>query len=102
MLEYELMAYAILTARYPELMPVIRKLRASCLLTEALKAHRSGDRQRAHAMIRSAMGEGAIIQGAAVWLATTVFGQQSAALSSGQPAGRPPWVKRLSQFLMQR
>ena len=37
MTEYELLAYTILEARYPELHALLKKLRINCLLTAAVK-----------------------------------------------------------------
>jgi hypothetical protein len=95
--EYELMVYSILEARYPELHPLLRKLRLSCMLVEATRSYRESDIQRFRIIVRNAIVDGALLQGLSVLAVTTLAGQWFSRLTSGQPYYRPAWIKRLSR-----
>ncbi len=98
--EYELMAYAILEARYPELHPLLKRLRVSCRLTEAVKCYREGSRSRGWAIIRNVMSEGALIQGLVVLVAVLLLGRSIAEFTAGQPYQRPGWTKKLARLIL--
>jgi hypothetical protein len=97
MVEYELMAYAILESRYPELHRITRRGRISCLLAAAVKCYREGNRSRGDQIIRNLMHDGTVVKSLVVAIALRIFKQQSAQLTSGQPYYRPNWVKRLAR-----
>ena len=97
MVEYELMVYAILQARYPDVYPVIRRSRISCLLAAAVKCYREGDRARGDQIIRNLMHDGVVIKSLIVAIAMRLFKQQATQMTSGQPFNRPNWVKRLAR-----
>ncbi|MBN1221229.1 MAG: glycosyltransferase [Anaerolineae bacterium] len=98
--EYELIVYSILEARYPELYPLVKKLRIGCLLTEAVKWYRQGDYKRFRLLIRNTMRQGGFFQGLTVFLGLSIFGKYISKLLSGQPYSRPNWIKKLSQQLL--
>lgn len=100
MYEYELLAYAILEARYPELYPLLKRLRASCMTAAALKAHRERDAERRDAITRNLWAEGAWLPAAATFATTRVLGAWAAKISGGSTAARPEWVKRLARFVL--
>jgi glycosyltransferase involved in cell wall biosynthesis len=64
MTEYELVAYAILEARYPELHVVLKRLRLSCLLTAGLRSYRDGQPERGRQYMVNVMAQGGLLQGA--------------------------------------
>jgi glycosyltransferase involved in cell wall biosynthesis len=98
--EYELMVYAILEARYPELYPLVKKLRLSCLLTEALRCYRDGNDVRGQALIWHVIRDGAPGKGLAVLAGVWLMRGQLSVLTSGPLAARPAWVKKLSQLIL--
>lgn len=97
MVEYELMAYAILESRYPELHGITRRGRISCLLAAAVKCYREGNSARGDQIIRNLIHDGAIIKSLAVAVGVRIFKQEAAQFTSGQPYYRPNWVKRLAR-----
>ena len=98
--EYELMAYAILEARYPELHSALMKLRRSCRLAQAVRCYREGDRKRGQAIIGNIIREGAVIQGLVVLAGVSLLGRRLVQMAGGQPASRPGWVKRLVRLIL--
>lgn len=101
MVEYELLAYAILEARYPEMYPLLKRLRASCLLAAALKAHRNHNPARSRQLVRNLWAEGAWLPAVATFLATHAPRSWSSAVSGSSPYARPQWLKRLARFVLQ-
>lgn len=98
--EYELMAYAILDARYPEIHSITKKLRASASLTEAVRWHRQGDVAKSRAMLVNIAKDGAPVKAALTGLGLTLFGRKMAGSAQNQPYQRPSWINRIArQFL---
>lgn len=100
MVEYELIAYSILEARYPELHPLLKRLRASCLTAAALKAHRDHNQTRSRQIVRNLWAEGAWLPASATFITIHVPGRWSSAVSGGSPYARPQWLKRLARFVL--
>ena len=98
--EYELIAYAILEARYPELHRPLRKLRHSCRLAQAIRYYREGNQRTARIIIGNVFREGAILQALAVWIGLTLFKQRITHLTGGTTQTRPSWIKRLARFVL--
>jgi glycosyltransferase involved in cell wall biosynthesis len=98
--EYELMAYAILEARYPELHPLLRRLRVSCRLSQAIRYYREGQPRTGRAIISNVLREGAFRQGLTVWAAMTFLRQQTVAASGSSVYTRASWIKRLARRLL--
>ena len=100
MYEYELLAYAILEARYPALHPLLKRLRASCTTAAALKAHREQDAARRDALTRNLWAEGAWTAALMTFAATRLFGRWTTQMTGGATYARPAWLKRLARSLM--
>lgn len=100
MYEYELLAYAILEARYPELHPLLKRLRTSCTTAAALKAHREQNAARRDALTRSLWAEGAWTAALATFASTRLFGRWTTQMTGGGAYARPAWLKRLARSLM--
>lgn len=98
--EYELMAYAILEARYPEMHDMLRRLRVSCRLTEAVRYYRAGDRHTGRRIINNVLREGALIPGLATWLGVTVLERPVVDMTGGVTYARPAWVKQLARLIL--
>jgi glycosyltransferase involved in cell wall biosynthesis len=101
MSEYELMVYAILEARYPELYPLLKKLRLSCLAVEAIKAYREGHPARSRQICRNMTRRGALIKGLGLWIGLSLIKPKNVtALTGSQPYHRPGWINRLARFIL--
>jgi glycosyltransferase involved in cell wall biosynthesis len=100
MYEYELLAYAILEARYPELHPLLKRLRASCTTAAALKAHREQNAPRRDALTRSLWADGAWTAALMTFAATRLFSRWTTQMTGGATYARPAWLKRLARSLM--
>ncbi len=100
MYEYELLAYAILEARYPDIYPLLKRLRASCMSAAALKAHRNRDMERRNAITQNIWAEGAWLPAIATFASTRIPGPWAATLSGGTTSARPKWIKRLVRFML--
>jgi hypothetical protein len=98
--EYELMVYAILEARYPEMHGTLRRLRVSCRLAQAIRCYREGDRRTGRRIINNVLREGALIPGLATWLGITVFERPVVDMTGGVTYTRPAWVKRLARLIL--
>ena len=98
--EYELMAYAILEARYPEMHDTLRRLRISCRLTQAIRYYREGERRMGRRIINNVLREGAFIPGLATWVGVTMFERPVADLTGNVTYERPAWVKRLARLIL--
>jgi glycosyltransferase involved in cell wall biosynthesis len=99
MYEYELLAYAILEARYPDQYPLLHRLRASAMTAEALKAHREGDMVRSKAITHNMWRSGAFLPAVAVFAGTRLFGRWVASANNSGTYARPNWLKRLYRTL---
>ncbi len=101
-LEYELMMYGIVDARYPELRPVMNRLRRACLLQEAVKCFRKDDVNRSNQFLRNVMADGLVDLSKAVivFFGLRLLGRRISAATSGTPYSRPGWLNRMArQFL---
>ena len=98
--EYELMAYAILEARYPELHPLLQRLRISCRLSQATRDYREGQPRAGRVIISNVLREGAFRQGLTVWAAMTFLRQQTMAARGSSVYTRAGWIKRLARWLL--
>lgn len=99
--EYELMAYAILEARYPELYRLLKKLRISCIAAESLRAYRNGDRDRTYSLLSIIRQQGSILTALSLRIGLLVMGKQLTSISSSQQTfTRPTWAKRLAQMIL--
>jgi glycosyltransferase involved in cell wall biosynthesis len=99
-IEYELMAYAILEARYPEFHFLWHKMRVSVLLTEAVRCIREGDIKRGTTILWNVWHEGAHLKALSVLMATRLMplmGGKVSQLTGGQPYNRPDWIKRIAR-----
>ena len=99
--EYELMVYAIVDARYPELHALTKRQRIACLLTEAVKSYREGNPARSQQFIRNVMAEGAPIKGLAVFIGLRFLRKRATTMTSGLPYQRPGWINRLSRRFLE-
>lgn len=99
--EYELMVYAILDARYPEMHSIVKRQRIACLLMEAVKCRREGNLTRSDAFVKSAMQEGAILKAVAVYLGMYLLRNRASAITSGLPYQRPTWINRLARKVLE-
>jgi len=99
--EYELMMYAIVDARYPELHTLTKRQRIACLLTEAVKNYREGDKHRSTQFLRNVMAEGAPLKALAVFISLRVLRRRAANITSGLPYQRPGWINRLSRRFLE-
>ena len=101
MYEYELMAYAILEARYPELYPLLRQLRLSCMLTNAIKAKRGNDPVRLRRILVNVAREGAPVKALLVFVGLVFLGRHNTVELTGGPTyTRPGWIKRFAQHIL--
>ncbi len=99
--EYELMVYAIVDARYPELHAIVKRQRIACLLTEALKTYREGNKIRSHQFIRMVVAEGAPLKALVVFIGLRLLRRRASAMTSGLPYQRPGWINRLSRRFLE-
>lgn len=99
--EYELIALAILDARYPELRNLVKRQRASCLLTEAVKNHREGNFQRRNQILLNVAKDGYPLKAVAVFAAVKFMRFRAAQITSGQPYQRPGWVNRFARKFLE-
>lgn len=102
-LEYELMAYAILEARYPEFHSLWQKMRISVLLTEAVRCFREGANNRGRTILGNVWHERAYMKALSVSVGTVILplmGKRLSQLTGGQPFNRPDWIKRLSRRIL--
>lgn len=99
--EYELMVYAILDARYPELHSLVKRQRIACLLTEAVKCHREGNTTRSNRIIRNVIQEGALPKALLVFLGLRLMRQRATQLTSGMPYQRPGWINRIARSILE-
>ena len=98
--EYELMAYAILEARYPDMHATLQRLRVSCRLAQAIRCYREGDRRMGRRIIHNVLREGALIPGLATWLGVTVLERPVVDVTGSATYERPAWVKRLARLIL--
>lgn len=98
--EYELMAYAILEARYPELYPVLRKLRHSCRISQALRFYRAGQRASGQRVLWNVIREGGVIAGLGTWMGVNFLGRALTQATGGSVSARAGWLKRLARFIL--
>lgn len=99
--EYELMVYAIVDARYPELHAITKRQRIACLLTEAVKNHREGNTARSRQFIRNVAAEGAPFKALAVLIGLQVMRQRASSMTSNLPYQRPGWINRLARRFLE-
>jgi glycosyltransferase involved in cell wall biosynthesis len=99
--EYELMVYAILDARYPELHDLVKRQRIACLLTEAVKCHREGDAARSRRIIGNVIKEGAPLKAALVYCGLRLMRQRAATITSGLPYQRPGWINCIARSILE-
>lgn len=100
-LEYELMVYAIINARYPELNDIVKRQRIACLLTEAVKCNREGNKQRSTQFIRSALKEGALIKSLIVFIGMKMLRHNTQTITSGLPYQRSGWINRFARKILE-
>jgi len=98
--EYELMAYAILEARYPELHSITRKMKASCMIAHAIKCYREGDAKRGCIILRNAINDGALLPALATFVGVSLFRKQIFTMTSGQPFRRLALIKKVARFIV--
>lgn len=99
--EYELIALAILDARYPDLHGLVSRQRVSCLLTEAVKCHREGNYSRRNMILKNVAKDGSAFKALLVFTVLNTMRFRVSQMTSGQPYQRPGWVNRFARKLLQ-
>lgn len=101
MTEYELLVYAILEARYPDLFPLLKKLRISCLAAGAIQHYRAGDVKCARKILWNIARRGAVIKSLMIFLGLLIMGQKEvSSVISVQPYHRSGWINRLARLIL--
>lgn len=98
--EYELMAYAIMDARYPEIHSITKRLRLSASLTEAVRWHRQGEPAKSRAMLSNISRDGAPIKAVLARLGLAMFARKVMGPAARQPYQRPSWLNRMVRQLL--
>jgi glycosyltransferase involved in cell wall biosynthesis len=102
-LEYELMMYGIVDARYPELRSIVRRLRRACMLQEAVKSSRNGNRARSNQFLRNVMLDDlqGFVKGFIVFAGLRLLRQRIGAATSGTPYTRSGRLTRLARKFLE-
>lgn len=74
--EEAMMTLAVVSIRYPELFPLLRRRRSSIYLTQMVKAVEKGDMKRARALLRISLKDGHKVRGALLYLALVLGAQR--------------------------
>lgn len=98
--EYELLAYTIMEARYPEMRDFLQNHRIACMLTEALWCARNDKQKRANTIIRNIVKSGSITKGLVAYLSVNFASTAIKRMTGGSLFTRSPLIKRLSRFLL--
>ncbi len=98
--EYELLAYAIMEARYPEMRDFLQNHRVACMLTEALWCTRNNKRERANTIIHNVVKSGSVAKGLVAYLSVNFAGTAIKRMTGNSLFTRSPLIKRLSRFFL--